>query len=45
MDMLLEFIKTVLEHQSPADKLKELAGLIDDIFQLMSWASTWLGEI
>ena len=35
MDVLLEFIKTVLEHQNPADKLKELAGLIDDVFQLI----------
>ena len=35
MDVLLEFIKTLLEHESPADKLKELAGLIDDVFQLM----------
>jgi hypothetical protein len=35
MDVLIEFIKTVLEHQNPAEKLKELAGLIDDVFQLM----------
>jgi hypothetical protein len=35
MNVLLEFIKTVMEHQNPADKLKELAGLIDDVFQLM----------
>jgi hypothetical protein len=35
MDVLFEFIKTLLEHQNPADKLKELAGLVDDVFQLM----------
>ena len=37
LSLLLEFIETetVLEHQNPADKLKELAGLIDDVFQLM----------
>ncbi len=35
MAVLLEFIKTVLEDQNPADKLKELAGLVDDVFQLM----------
>ncbi len=35
MDVLLEFIKTLLEQQNPADKLKELAVLVDDVFQLM----------
>jgi len=35
IDVLLEFIKTLLEYQNPADKLKELAGLVDDVFQLM----------
>jgi hypothetical protein len=35
MDVLLEFIKTLLEHQNPAEKLKELAGLVDNVFQLM----------
>jgi hypothetical protein len=35
IDVLLEFIKTLLEHQNPADKLKELAGLVDAVFQLM----------
>jgi hypothetical protein len=35
MDVLLEFIKTLLEHQNPAEKLKELAVLVDDVFQLM----------
>jgi len=35
MAVLLEFIKTVLEDQNPADKLKELARLVDDVFQLM----------
>ena len=35
MEALLEFIKKLLEDESPADKLKQLAGLIDDVFQLM----------
>jgi hypothetical protein len=44
MDVLLEFIKTVLEHQNPADKLKELAGLIDDVFQLMPSGKHMVGR-
>ena len=35
MDVLLEFIKTLLEDKNLADKLKQLAGLVDDVFQLM----------
>ena len=35
MEALLEFIKKLLEDESPADKLKQLAGLIDNVFQLM----------
>ena len=35
MDVLLEFIKKLLEHPTPGDKIKELAELIDDTFQLM----------
>ncbi len=35
MVVLLEWIKTLLEHERPADKLKELAGLIDEVFALM----------
>jgi len=35
MDVLLEFIKTLLDHKNPAEKLKELAVLIDEVFQLM----------
>lgn len=35
IDVLLEFIKAILEHPSPADKLKELAALVGDVFQLM----------
>jgi hypothetical protein len=44
MDVLLEFIKTLLEHESPADKLKELAGLIDDVFQLMPSGKHMVGR-
>ena len=35
MEALLEFIKKLLEDESPADKLKQLAGLVDNVFQLM----------
>jgi hypothetical protein len=35
MEVLLDFIKTLLEHQNPGDKLKELAALVDEVFQLM----------
>ena len=35
MDVLLEFIKAILEHHNPADKFKELAVLVGDVFQLM----------
>jgi hypothetical protein len=44
MDVLLAFIKTVLEHQNPADRLKELAGLIDDVFQLMPSGKHMVGR-
>ncbi len=35
MDVPLEFIKALLEDDSPADKLKQLAKLVDDVFQLI----------
>ena len=35
IDVLFKFVKTLLEHLNPADKLKELAGLVDVVFQLM----------
>ena len=44
MDVLLEFIKTLLEDQNPADKLKELAGLVDDVFQLMPSGKHMIGR-
>ena len=44
MAVLLEFIKTVLEDQNPADKLKELAGLVDDVFQLMPSGKHMVGR-
>ncbi len=34
--MLLEFIKALLGHQNPEDKLKELAEFVDDVFQSMT---------
>jgi len=44
MDVLLEFIKTVLEHQNPAEKLKEIADLIDPVFQLMPSGKHMVGR-
>ena len=44
MDVLLEFIKTLLAHQNPADKLKELAELVDDVFQLMPSGKHMVGR-
>jgi len=44
MDVLLEFIKTLLEQQNPADKLKELAGLVDDVFQLIPSGKHMVGR-
>lgn len=44
MDVLLEFIKTLLVHQNPADKLKELAELVDDVFQLMPSGKHMVGR-
>ena len=44
IEVLLEFIKTLLEHGSPADKLKELAALVDDVFQLMPSAKHRVGR-
>jgi hypothetical protein len=35
MDVLLAFIKTILECHNPADKLKELAKLVSEVFQLI----------
>jgi hypothetical protein len=44
MEVLLEFIKTLLAHPNPADKLKELAGLVDDVFQLMPSGKHMVGR-
>ncbi|MBE0471641.1 MAG: hypothetical protein IBX55_19290 [Methyloprofundus sp.] len=33
--LLLEFIKAILKPHNPADKLKELAKLMNDVFQLL----------
>ena len=35
MDVLFEFIKKLLDHPAPGEKIKELADLIDGTFQLM----------
>ena len=44
MDVLLEFIKNLLEDENPAEKLKELAGLVDDVFQLMPSGKHMVGR-
>ena len=35
MEALLEFIRKLLEDENPADKLNQLATLVDDVFQLI----------
>lgn len=44
IDVLLEFIRALLEHHNPADKLKELAELIGDVFQLMPSGKHMVGR-
>ena len=44
MEVRLAFIKTVLEHPNPAEKLKELADLIDPVFQLMPSGKHMVGR-
>ena len=44
MAVLLEFIKSMLEQHNPADKLKELAELIDDVFQLLPSGKHMVGR-
>ena len=44
LDVLLEFIKALLEHSNPSDKLKELAELIKDVFQLMPSEKHMIGR-
>ena len=44
MDVLLEFIKNLLEHPTPGEKLKELSVLIDDVFQLMPSGKHMIGK-
>lgn len=44
MDILLEFIKNLLDHPAPANKIKELAELIDDTFQLMPSDKHMIGK-
>ena len=44
MDVLLEFIKNMLEQHNPADKLKELAELMDEVFQLLPSGKHMVGR-
>ena len=44
IDVLLEFIKALLEDENPSEKLKELAELVKDVFQLMPSAKHMVGR-
>ncbi|MDT8425692.1 MAG: hypothetical protein RQ733_06935, partial [Methyloprofundus sp.] len=44
MDVLLEFIKAMLEQHNPADKLKELAELVGEVFQLLPFGKHMVGR-
>ena len=45
MKVLLEYIKTLLEDNNPKDKLKEVAKLIGDVFQLLPSGKHMVEEI
>ena len=44
MEVLLEFIKALLEDNNPKDKLKEVAKLIGDVFQLLPSGKHMVGR-
>jgi DDE superfamily endonuclease len=44
MEVLLEFIKALLEDNNPKDKLKEVAKLIGDVFKLMPSEKHMVGK-
>jgi hypothetical protein len=44
MDVLLEFIKKLLDHPAPGEKIKELAELIEGTFQLMPSDKHMIGK-
>ena len=44
MDVLLEFIKKLLDDPAPSEKIKELANLIEDTFQLMPSSKHMVGK-
>jgi hypothetical protein len=44
MDSLSQFIKSILQHQNPSEKLKEIAKIIKDIFQLIPSAKHMSGR-
>ena len=44
VDVLLEFIKSLLEHQNPGEKLKELGELVKEVFQLMPSQKHMVGK-
>ncbi len=44
MDVLLDFIKALLEHPTPGEKLKELGDLVDEFFQLMPSGKHMVGK-
>jgi hypothetical protein len=44
IDILLEFVQTLLTHQNPNEKLKELGNLVKDVFQLVPSEKHMIGK-
>ena len=44
IDVLLEFVQSLLEHQNPSEKLKELSSLVKDVFQLVPSEKHMIGK-
>lgn len=44
IDVLLEFVQSLLEHQNPSEKLKELGELVKDVFQLVPSEKHMIGK-
>jgi len=44
IDSLLEFVKSILQHRNPGEKLKEIAKVVKDLFQLIPSAKHMSGR-
>ena len=44
IDVLLELVQSLLEHQNPSEKLKELGELVKDVFQLVPSEKHMIGK-